>query len=158
MDERKVPVHESNDQRFWKKWTWFLPAFIVFYSFIKEIKVGEPFLFKYQTEYLNLTRDELKGEVYIWMPYSYMIALIPIFLLTDLFLYKPTMLIEILGQIGFRALLVFGHSVFSQVIGIISYGIASASEVAFFSYVSLRQLKLTDLWDVRVISQKMEAS
>jgi hypothetical protein len=45
-----------------REWTWFLPAFLVFYSFIKEVKVGEPFLFKYQTEFLNLTRDQLKGK------------------------------------------------------------------------------------------------
>lgn len=72
------------------------------------------------------------------MPYAYLVALIPIFLLTDLFLYKPTMLIEILGQIGFRSALVFGRSVFSQILGVIAYGVASASEVAFFSYIYAR--------------------
>lgn len=86
-DERTLSVHneqQSNDKlsrcdsnkdsilgsfrRFeqptncWDTCKWLLPAFIVFYSFIKEIKVGEPFLFKYQTEYLNLTRDQLKGR------------------------------------------------------------------------------------------------
>jgi thiamine transporter 2/3 len=63
-----------------------------------------------------------------------MIALIPIFILTDFLLYKPTMLLEILGQIGFRASLVFFSSVFSQIIGTISYAVASASEIGFFAY------------------------
>ncbi|KAI6179066.1 hypothetical protein M3Y98_00570200 [Aphelenchoides besseyi] len=119
----------------WRSWTWLLPAYIVFFSFIKEVKVGEPFLFKYQTEVLNLTSSQIRSEVYPNFPYSYAIALIPIFLLTDLLLYKPTMLLEVLGQIGFRASLVFGGSVDSQIYGTISYGIASASEVAFFSYI-----------------------
>jgi thiamine transporter 2/3 len=69
------------------------------------------------------------------MPYSYLLTCIPIFLLTDLFLYKPTMLIEVLGQIGFRSSLVFGRSVFSQIMGQLSYGVASASEIGFFSYI-----------------------
>lgn len=74
-------------------------------------------------------------EVYPFFPYSYAVALVPIFLLTDLLLYKPTMLLEVLGQIGFRASLVFGGSVDSQILGTAAYGLASASEVAFFSYV-----------------------
>lgn len=55
-----------------------------------------------------------------------------------MFLYKPTMMLEVLGQIGFRAALVFGRSVFSQVLGVVAYGVASASEVAFFSYIYAR--------------------
>ena len=112
-----------------------LPVALCFYSVLKEVKVGEPYLYKYQTEYLNLTAEQITGVVYPFTPYAYMISLIPIFLLTDLLLYKPTMLIEVLGQIGFRAALVFGGSVTSQCIGHIFYGIASASEIAFFSYI-----------------------
>uniref|UniRef100_A0A915N2Y7 Uncharacterized protein n=1 Tax=Meloidogyne javanica TaxID=6303 RepID=A0A915N2Y7_MELJA len=67
-----------------------LPALLCFYSLVKEIKVGEPYLFKYQTEYLNLTADQITGVIYPYTPYAYMTALVPIFLFTDLFLYKPT--------------------------------------------------------------------
>uniref|UniRef100_A0A915P4B2 Folate transporter 1 n=1 Tax=Meloidogyne floridensis TaxID=298350 RepID=A0A915P4B2_9BILA len=115
-----------------------LPALLCFYSLVKEIKVGEPYLFKYQTEYLNLTADQITGVIYPYTPYAYMTALVPIFLFTDLFLYKPTMFVEIIGQIVFRSTLVFGGSVISQIIGQISYGIASASEIAFFSYIYAR--------------------
>lgn len=41
--QKKKPPHVF---RWRESWLGFLPAFIVFYSFIKEIKVGEPFLFK----------------------------------------------------------------------------------------------------------------
>ncbi|KAL7076839.1 hypothetical protein ACQ4LE_004141 [Meloidogyne hapla] len=127
-----------------------LPALLCFYSLLKEIKVGEPFLFKYQTEYLNLTAEQITGEIYPFTPYAYMTALVPIFLFTDLFLYKPTMFVEIIGQIIFRSTLVFGGSIISQIIGQISYGIASASEIAFFSYIYARlekeQFKTLTSW------------
>lgn len=48
------------------------------------------------------------------------------------------MLAEVIGQIFFRSTLVFGQSVISQIIGQIFYGIASASEIAFFSYIYAR--------------------
>ena len=77
-------------------------------------------------------------QIYPYFPYSYLITLIPIFLLTDLFLYKPTMLAEVLGQIGYRFTLVFTNDVSSQQAGQLAYGMASASEVAFFSYIYAR--------------------
>lgn len=48
------------------------------------------------------------------------------------------MFVEVLGQIGFRASLVFFGSVFSQIVGAIMYATASASEIGFFSYVYAR--------------------
>lgn len=121
-----------------REWAYWLPVALCLYAMLKEIKVGEPFLYKYQTEFLNLTDEQITEEIYPYTPYCYMLSLIPIFLLTDLLLYKPTMLTEVLGQIGFRATLVFGGSIISQVCGQMFYGIASASEIAFFSYIYAR--------------------
>lgn len=42
------------------KW---LPVLLCLYSILKEIKVGEPFLFKYQTDYLNFTDEQVRSEV-----------------------------------------------------------------------------------------------
>uniref|UniRef100_A0A914E9C8 Reduced folate carrier n=1 Tax=Acrobeloides nanus TaxID=290746 RepID=A0A914E9C8_9BILA len=121
-----------------RDWTWLLPVLLCCYAVLKEIKVGEPFLFKYQTEYLNLTAEQITGEIYPYNPYTYTIVLIPIFIFTDILLYHPTMLLEVLGQIGFRASLVFMSSVPSQIFGMMSYGVATASEVGFFSYIYAR--------------------
>uniref|UniRef100_A0AC34PYB3 Uncharacterized protein n=1 Tax=Panagrolaimus sp. JU765 TaxID=591449 RepID=A0AC34PYB3_9BILA len=104
-----------------RDFVYFLPILLCAYSILKEIKVGEPFMYKYQTEYLNLTADQLTSEIYPYFPYAYLFSLIPIFLLTDLFLYKPTMLTEVLGQIGFRASLVFTNDITSQQAGQIAY-------------------------------------
>ena len=43
--------------------TYILPGLLVFYSIIKEFKVGEPFLYKYHSEALNYTTETLNGEV-----------------------------------------------------------------------------------------------
>uniref|UniRef100_A0AC35GY51 Reduced folate carrier n=1 Tax=Panagrolaimus sp. PS1159 TaxID=55785 RepID=A0AC35GY51_9BILA len=135
-DEHRLSVVSARIRNVKKlNFAYLLPIFLCIYSIVKEIKVGEPFMYKYQTEYLNLTASQLTSEIYPFYPYAYMLILIPIFLFTDLFLYKPTMLLEVLGQIGFRSSLVFTYDVFSQQLGQIAYGIASASEVAFFSYI-----------------------
>ncbi|CEF60747.1 Reduced folate carrier family and Major facilitator superfamily domain, general substrate transporter-containing protein [Strongyloides ratti] len=115
-----------------KSW---LPIILCIYAFLKEIKVGEPFVFKYQTTVLNFTGSVLSGQVYPLSAYSYLIFLVPIFLLTDIFLYKPTMIIEMIGQVTLRYLFIYGLSLFEQQIAYIFYGIASASEIAFFAYI-----------------------
>lgn len=43
----------------------FLTVLICFYGFIKEFKIGEPFIYLYQSEVLNLTREQLTNEVRI---------------------------------------------------------------------------------------------
>lgn len=40
----------------------FLTAFTCFYGFIKELKIGEPFIYLYQNEVLNLTREQITNE------------------------------------------------------------------------------------------------
>ena len=64
-----------------------------------------------------------------------MVVIVPIFLFTDIVLYKPTMYLEVLGQFAYRFTLVFTNNVLSQQIGQAMYGVATASEVAFFSYI-----------------------
>ena len=52
------------------QWKSFLSALIVFYCFIKEAKVADPFLYKYQTDFQNLTADTLNGEVGTYISYK----------------------------------------------------------------------------------------
>ncbi|KAE9547552.1 hypothetical protein FO519_009237 [Halicephalobus sp. NKZ332] len=117
------------------QWSVFLPALLVFYSFIKEIKVADPFLYKYQSEFQNLTAATLNGEIYPYFAYACLIATVPIFLFTDIFLYKPTMYLEVLGQLAYRFALVFRNDVLSQQIGHALWGISTASDVGCYSYI-----------------------
>ncbi|KAM3720957.1 Folate-like transporter [Dirofilaria immitis] len=118
-----------------------VPILLILYGFFKDFKPGEPFLFKYQTNFLNLTEKQLNGEVYPYWTYSYLITLVPIFLSTDLLLYKPVLILESIGYLIFRITLVFGSGMFLQQIGMVAYGIASASEIAFYSYIYAKVTK-----------------
>uniref|UniRef100_A0A8R1TMV4 Reduced folate carrier n=1 Tax=Onchocerca volvulus TaxID=6282 RepID=A0A8R1TMV4_ONCVO len=118
-----------------------VPVLLVLYGFFKDFKPGEPFLFNYQTSFLNLTEKQLNGEVYPYWTYSYLITLIPIFLSTDLLLYKPVLILESIGYLIFRITLVFGSGIFLQQIGMAAYGVASAAEIAFYSYIYAKVTK-----------------
>ncbi|KAE9548151.1 hypothetical protein FO519_008639 [Halicephalobus sp. NKZ332] len=113
----------------------FLPALLVLYSVVKEFKIGTPFLYKYQTEFLNYTSETLNGEIYPYFTYTYLLAIVPIFLFTDILLYKPVMYLEIVAQFIYRFTLVFTDSLFSQQLGQAMYAISDASDVAFCSYI-----------------------
>ncbi|KAE9555538.1 hypothetical protein FO519_001209 [Halicephalobus sp. NKZ332] len=117
------------------QWRAFLPALLVLYAFIKEVKVGEPFVYKYQKEFQNFTDTTLNGEIYPYFAYACLITIIPIFLFTDIFLYKPTMYIEVLGQLVYRFALVFRNDIFSQQIGHAAWGTSTAADLGYYSYV-----------------------
>ncbi|KAL3998796.1 Reduced folate carrier family protein [Acanthocheilonema viteae] len=121
-------------------WTSFCIS-LVLYGFLKDFKPGGPFLFKYQTNFLNLTKKQLNGEIYPYCTYSNLITLIPIFLSTDLLLYKPILILESIGSMIFRILLVFGSGVFTQQIGMAVCGIAAATKIAFCSYIYAKVTK-----------------
>jgi len=108
------------------------------YGLVKEFKPSEPYLYHYQHEYMNISADVLNSSVYPYWTYSYFILLIPAFLLTDLLLYKPVLIVESLSYIGVWLTLVFGRSVLSQQVGQCLYGLATATEVAYFSYIYVK--------------------
>lgn len=56
----KPPSQGESKLKWSAKW---LPALLCFYAVFKEIKVAEPYAYKYQTEYLNITAAEMTAEV-----------------------------------------------------------------------------------------------
>ncbi|KAE9548127.1 hypothetical protein FO519_008657 [Halicephalobus sp. NKZ332] len=117
------------------QWSVLVPALLIFFSMIKEIKVADPFLYKYLSEYQNFTDTTLNGEIYPYFAYSCLIATIPIFIFTDILLYKPTMYLEVLGQIVYRFFLMSTNDIFSQQMGHAMWGISVASEIGSSSYI-----------------------
>uniref|UniRef100_A0A914XN34 Uncharacterized protein n=1 Tax=Plectus sambesii TaxID=2011161 RepID=A0A914XN34_9BILA len=110
-------------------------AILCAYGFLKEFKPSEPYLYQFQNEDLNLTAEVLNDQVYPYWTYSYLIALIPVFLLTDLLLYKPVLLLESLCYVAVWLTLLFGRTIWSQQLGQLFYGWASATEIAYYSYI-----------------------
>lgn len=111
-------------------------AVLCLYGAVKEFRPATPFLTPFlASPEKNLTLDELYSQVYPYWTYSYMLALIPMFILTDILRYKPIVMIEAIGLVATWALLVFGKGVWQMQIMQVSFGVASAAEIAYYSYI-----------------------
>jgi hypothetical protein len=104
---------------------------------LKEFRPTEPYLYNYQHDDLNITKEDLSVNVYPYSTYSYLIFLLPIFLFSDILLYKVVLFCESGSFIGVWLTLIYGKSVFTQQIGQVLYGLSLAAEIAYFS-VSLK--------------------
>lgn len=78
---------------------------------------------------------QVNSEIYPYWPYSYLIAALFTFLLTDLLRYTPVILLESLAYLSTRILLVWGTTIGSMRWMQVAYGVATATEVAYFSYI-----------------------
>ncbi|KAI1707397.1 reduced folate carrier domain-containing protein [Ditylenchus destructor] len=91
---------------------WLVTALVLCtYGMLKEFKPSEPYLYRYQQRNLNISGDVLTAEVYPYWTYSYLLFLVPAFLLTDVLLYKPILILESISYISVWITLIFGRSV-----------------------------------------------
>lgn len=98
-------------------------AILCLYGAVKEFRPATPFLTPFlASPEKNITLDELYSQVYPYWTYSYMLALIPMFILTDILRYKPIVMIEAIGLVATWALLVFGKGVWQMQIMQVSFG------------------------------------
>ncbi|KAF1753686.1 hypothetical protein GCK72_020243 [Caenorhabditis remanei] len=114
---------------------WKVMFLICLYGAVKEFRPTEPYMYEYQHNVLNMTEHTLNSKVYPIWTYSYLVALIPSFLLTDVLLYKPILVIEALSYFACWVIFVFGRSVWSMQLLELFYGWATATEIAYFSYI-----------------------
>ncbi len=105
------------------------------YGFFKEFKPSEPFLTPYLEDSKNFTKDQVNAEIYPFWPYSYLVSAVFVFLLTDIARYKPIILLESVAYLLTRVLLIWGTSVFAMQMMQVVYGVATATEIAYFSYI-----------------------
>uniref|UniRef100_H2ZIX4 Major facilitator superfamily (MFS) profile domain-containing protein n=1 Tax=Ciona savignyi TaxID=51511 RepID=H2ZIX4_CIOSA len=121
----------STDRSWWKP-----TILLCTYGIFSYMKPSEPFL----TPYLmgpqkNLTESEVVNEIYpVWI-YAYVSFLLPVFLLTDYVKYKPVILMQGLGYIGCWLLLLFGQGVTLMQVMQVSYAVATAGEIGYYSYI-----------------------
>ncbi|XP_034405860.1 reduced folate transporter [Cyclopterus lumpus] len=126
------PPGEAAEPRKWKG----AVMFLCFYGFMMSIKPGEPFI----TPYLlspekNLTREQVTNEITPVLTYSYMVVLVPAFLLTDLLRYKPVLIIQGVSQVVIWLILLLGSSLLEMQFMEFFYGITMACRVAYSSYI-----------------------
>lgn len=106
------------------------------FGFFKDLRPSEAYLTAYLTgPWKNLTATEVNNEVYPWWTYSYLIWLVPMFLLTDYFRYKPVLVVDGVAYITTWALLLWAQGVPAMKGMQIIYGLATACEIGYYSYL-----------------------
>ncbi|XP_052092446.1 thiamine transporter 1-like [Mytilus californianus] len=106
------------------------------YGFLKEYRPSEAYLSAYLTgPWKNLTVEEVNNEVYPFWTYSYLVWLVPVFLLTDYLRYMPMLVVGGLAYVGTWALLLWAQGVLAMKFMQVIYGLATATEIGYFSYL-----------------------
>lgn len=77
--------------------------------------------------------------------YSYLSVLVPVFLLTDWLRYKPVVVFQCVALFITTALLRWTDSVQAMQVVQFFYGVVTASDVAYFSYIYRSEYGLRDL-------------
>ncbi|XP_018414242.1 PREDICTED: folate transporter 1 [Nanorana parkeri] len=113
-----------------------LLCYLCFYGFMNQLRPGESFI----TPYLlslerNFTKEQVTNDITPVLSYSYMVVLVPIFLLTDYLRYKPVLILQSLSHIAVWLLLIFGTDVIAMQFMEFFYGITMAARVAYSSYI-----------------------
>ncbi|CAD5119136.1 DgyrCDS7776 [Dimorphilus gyrociliatus] len=100
-----------------------------------EFRPNEPFLTPYLIGYKNITNEDLDHKVYVVWTYSYLVLLIPVFLLTDTLQYKPVIVFEGLCYILTWCIILWGNGVRAMQLMQFVYGAATATEIAYLTYI-----------------------
>ncbi|KAM3932133.1 thiamine transporter 2-like [Leptodactylus fuscus] len=116
---------------------WLYPTILLcIYGFFSYLRPSEPFLTPYLTGPVhNLTIEEVTNSVFPVWTYSYLVILFPVFLLTDYLRYKPVIILQGLSYIITWILLLFARGVPAMQGLEFVYGMVTATEVAYFSYI-----------------------
>ncbi|XP_071769291.1 thiamine transporter 1 [Centroberyx gerrardi] len=106
------------------------------YGFFSNLRPSEPFL----TAFLmgpdkNLTETQVVNEIYPIWTYSYLVLLFPIFLATDYLCYKPVLILQAASFIVTYSMLVKAQGMLAMQLLEFFYGLATATEVAYYSYI-----------------------
>ena len=122
------------------RWRWiYSTVLLCSYGFFKEFLPSEPYLTAYLDNETNASKqfnfDDVNNEIYPWWPYSYLVAVFILFMFTDVLRYKPIVVVEVLSQIVTRVLLIWGTTLLEMKLMQVTYGIATAAEIAYYSYI-----------------------
>ncbi|XP_036995141.2 thiamine transporter 2 [Artibeus jamaicensis] len=117
--------------------SWIYPTTILcLFGFFSTLRPSEPFLIPYLSgPYKNLTSAEITNEILPVWTYSYLVLLLPVFVLTDFVRYKPVIVLQGVSYVITWLLLLFGQGVQAMQAVEFFYGMVTATEVAYFSYI-----------------------
>lgn len=106
------------------------------YGLLKEFRPSEPFL----NEYLmapdrNFSSQEISKEIFPVWTYSLLLVMIPVFLLTDVLLYKPMTVLQGIALVATYVIFVSGKSKAEAMLAQIGYALSYATEIAYYTYI-----------------------
>lgn len=120
----------------------FVTAMLCSFGFFKEFKPSEDYLNTYITKPKNesdpglgISDEAAYKKIYPWSTYSFLIAAFFTFPVTDALLYKPVIVVEGFSYLSTRVLLIWGDTIGWQRLAQITYGIAGATEIAYYAYI-----------------------
>ncbi|XP_067364839.1 thiamine transporter 2 [Channa argus] len=122
-----------------KRWMsdWRYPTTVLcIYGFFSTVKPLEPFLIAYLTgPDKNLTTEQVNNQIFPVWTYSYLSVMVPVFLLTDWLRYKPVVVFQSIMLFITSAMLLWVTGVPAMQAMQFFYGVVTASDVAYFSYI-----------------------
>ncbi len=131
-DTSPSPSIPGTTRRHWL----FATLILCSYGFFKEFKPSEPFLTPFLVSNVkNFTNAQLSSEVWPYSTYSYLIASLLVCLFTDIVRYKPVIVLESGCYLATRILLIWGVTTASMQWMQVAYGVAEATEIAYYSYI-----------------------
>ncbi|XP_064828757.1 thiamine transporter 1-like [Oncorhynchus masou masou] len=121
----------------WWKAGWGYPTtMLCVYGFFSTVKPLVPFIYPYLTgPDKNLTVEQVTNEIYPVWTYSYLAVMVPVFLLTDWLRYKPVVVFQCINLFITWAMMLLVQEVAVFKAMQFFYGVKSACEVAYFSYI-----------------------
>uniref|UniRef100_A0A7M4E826 Thiamine transporter 2-like n=1 Tax=Crocodylus porosus TaxID=8502 RepID=A0A7M4E826_CROPO len=120
-----------------KSSSWIYPTLILCtYGFFSAMKPAESFLTPYLTgPDKNLTIEEVTNHVFPVWTYSYLVLLVPVFLITDYMRYKPIIILQGAGSLITWLMLLFAQGVVAMQLMEVFYGMFTATEIAYYAYI-----------------------
>ncbi|XP_067851843.1 thiamine transporter 2-like [Heptranchias perlo] len=116
---------------------WVYPTLVLcVYGFFATMKPAEPFLTPYLVgPYKNFTIEQVTNQLFPVWTYSFLALLIPVFLFTDYFRYKPIIIAQGVALVINYILLLFADGMTAMLYLQFNNGLVSATEVAYYSYI-----------------------
>uniref|UniRef100_A0A8C0KXK2 Thiamine transporter 2-like n=1 Tax=Canis lupus dingo TaxID=286419 RepID=A0A8C0KXK2_CANLU len=116
--------------------SWVFPTVnLCCFGFFSMMKPSEPFVIPYLAGPDKNISLSITNEIFPIWTYSYLVLLLPVFILTDYVRYKPVIILQGISFIITWLLLVFGQGLRAMQVLEFFYGMVSATEVAYYAYI-----------------------
>jgi len=113
----------------------FYSLIFFWYGFFIDFKPSEPFLVPYLINTKGFTNAQVEHDIFPIWTYAYFIAVVICGLLSEVFQYKPILILGSFARLATRLILIFGTSLLLMQATQLTFGLACGTEVLFYSYI-----------------------